>query len=305
MSLRRKSVVAVMIMVAALVPAGAASAGSVSSGALTLTIKDAPFFVKGVQEGLFDYCGDGFPVYEGATLQQALSATSSYGIKSWDVATSYSYDYPGPWTHYAQSAAPLIRYGKDNYNDDCGGGVHNGQGVIVRVTDNHGNVAELEEMERFYLQRWDNTNVDNSFPGSWSFGAAWATNSSCAQCDNNSTAYATKAGASAVFTLTGAWSANGNPPPAAAHLGLVMTKGPGHGAVRLYLDGVLKATIDTKAATYRYRQYVYDFGPLAPGAHTVKLVNVGTSGRPRIDVQGMGLVIGSTDVPLCDPDTCF
>ena len=145
-------------------------------------------------------------------------------------------------------------------------------------------VAELEEMERFYLQRWDNTNVDNSFPGSWSFGAAWAANNSCAQCDNNSTAYATKAGASAVFTLTSAWSANGNPPPVAAHLGLVMTKGPGHGAVRLYLDGLLKATIDTKAATNRYRQYVYDFGPLAPGAHTVKLVNVGTSGRPRIDV---------------------
>ena len=304
MKVRSKAVVAVAALAGVLLlPGGTASAGNVTSGPLTLTVKDSPFFVKGVQEGLFDYCGIPSHVYEGATLQQAVSASSPFGIKSWDLATSFSYSEPDAWVHYAQSAPPLIRYAKDNYNDDCGGGVHNGQGVIVRVTDNNGNVAMLEEMERFYLQRWDNTNVDNSFPGSWSFGAAWAANSPCAQCDNGSTSYATKAGASAVFTLTSDWALNAST-AVAAHLGLVMTKGPGHGRVKLYLDGVLKATIDTKAATYMYRQYVYDFGPFTAGAHTVKLVNVGTKGRPRIDVQGMGLVIGSTDVPLCTPDSC-
>lgn len=289
-------------------PATTASAGSISSGPLTLTIKDSPFIVKGIQETLLDYCGSGggaFGVYEGGLVQQALSATSTYGIASWDIAPAYVYDLPGSWTHYAQSAPPLIQYARDNYDDSCGGGVHNGQGVIVRVTDKKGNVAELEEMAHFDFTRWDNTSAAYNFglsSGAFSFGAAWAAYNPCAQCDNNSTIYATRVGASAVFTLNSTWSSWDN--ALGGHLGLVMTKGPGHGAVKLYLDGALKATIDTYSSAYQYRNYVYDFGPLTPGAHTVKLVNVGTKGRPRIDVQGMALAAGSTYVPTCDPDTC-
>ena len=51
----------------------------------------------------------------------------------------------------------MIQYAKDNYSDDCGGGIHNGRGVFVRVTDTHGNVAELAELESLYFTRWDNT----------------------------------------------------------------------------------------------------------------------------------------------------
>ena len=309
MNTRSKAIVAITALSAVLLlPGGSASAGSVNSGPLTLTIKDSPFFVKGTQETLFDYCGTGggFQIYEGGVVQQAVSATSPYGIASWDVATSYSYDFPSQWTHYAQSAPPLLRYNRDNYDDGCGGGVHNGQGFIVRVTDRHGNVAELEEMASIHFLRWDNTTGEWPFTSgsaSFSFGTAWAANNPCAQCDNGSTVYTTKVGASAVYTLNSSWS-NYYTSPFASHLGLAMTKGPGHGAVKLYLDGALKATVNTYSATWRYRNYVYDFGPLTAGAHTVKLVNVGTSGRPRIDVQGMGLIVGSTYAPSCDPDTC-
>ncbi|MGZ4533282.1 MAG: hypothetical protein ACXVXP_13155 [Mycobacteriaceae bacterium] len=309
MNTKSKALVAVAALAAVLLlPGGSASAGNVSSGPLTLTVKESPFFVKGTQETLFDYCGTdgGFQIYQGGTVQQAVSATSPYGIASWDIATSYSYSEPSPWVHYAQSAPPLLRYSRDNYDDGCGGGVHNGQGFIVRVTDKHGNVAELEEMASIHVPRWDNTTAEDPFTSSaasFSFGAAWAASNPCSKCDNGSTIYTTKAGASAVYTLNSSWS-NPYSDPVASHLGLIMTKGPGHGAVKLYLDGVLKATVNTYSSTWKYRNYVYDFGPLTPGAHTVKLVNVGTPGRPRIDVQGMGQMVGITRVPYCDPDTC-
>ena len=306
-SRRRLSVAAMAVIGLVLVP-GVAVAGSVSSGPLTLTVKDAPFFVKGTQAGILDYCGTGGdqPLWESALLQQGMSATSPYGIASWDVAHSYSFDSPGPWTHYAQTTPPLIRYTMDNYDSsNCGGGISDGQGVIVRVTDKHGNVAELEEMQSFFFERWDNTNVDDGFYGTWTYSSGWAVNSGCGQCVAGTTAYTTRKSASATFTLSNAWSSPPyGPRGTAAHLGLVMTEGPGRGAVKLYVDGALKATIDTKAASYKYRTYIYDAGPLAPGAHTIKIVNVGTSGRPRIDLQGMGMVFGSTDVPYCDPDTC-
>jgi hypothetical protein len=268
-----------------------------------LTLKDSPFFVKGAQEGLFGICDPADP-YAGATVRQGVSATSSYGIASWDVAAAFTYDSPGSWTHYAQSSPPPIQYGRTNYDDACGGGEHNGQGVIVRVTDKHGNVAELEELARFFFDRWNNTATDGILFGTFAFGAGWTSNHPCPQCDHGSTAFATKAGVSAVFTLDKNWPSYTFPAARGGHLGLVMTKGPGHGAVRLYLDGVLKATVDTYSSTWKYRSYVYDFGPLKAGAHTVKLVNVGTAGRPRVDVQGIGLLAGYTDVPVCDPDTC-
>jgi len=289
------------VLVAALAPGATASAGSISSGPLTLTLADSPFFVKGVQEALIDYCGaaDGWQLFQGGVVRQAMSATSPYGIASWDVAESYGYSEPGPWTHYAQSTRPVIQYDRDNYNADCGGGVHNNRGVIVRVTDNQRNVAVLEELARFHFTRWDNTTAGDRLFGSFSFGTAWAPYS-CAACDNGSTIYTKTTGAAAVYQLGATWTDYG---ATAGHLGLVMTRGPGHGAVRIYLDGLYKATVDTYSSTWKYRNYVYDLGIGTAGTHTVRLVNVGTTGRPRIDVQGMALIVGLTRVPICDPDT--
>lgn len=278
---------------------GAASAGSTSTGPLTLTVQDAPYFVKGTQLGLFDVCGGAD--YESASLRQAVSASSSNGIASWDVAQSYSNSEPDSWVHYARSSAPVIKYGRGNYDNDCGGGEPRGVGVIVKVTDTKGNVAMLEELAAFSFSRWDNNSAGYVVPGTFTFSTGWAA-AACAQCDNGSTMNTSKKGASATFTLSSTWAADWG--ATAGHLGLVMTKGPGHGKVKLYFDGALKATVDTKAATSKYRTFVYDFGPFGPGAHTVKLVNVGTAGRPRIDVQGIGLMAGYTRVPLCTPDAC-
>ena len=84
----------------------------------------------------------------------------------------------------------------------------------------------------------------------------------------------------------------------------MMTKGPGHGKVALYLDGKLVTTLDTNATVTTNRLYMWDFGPLTPGAHIVKLVNKATAGRPRIDLNAVALIAGHTYVPTCCVPFC-
>ncbi len=286
---------------AALVLAGAGvgSAGSVSSNGLTLTVKDSPFFVKGTQGTLIHYC-DPYAPNEGATLRQSITATSPYGIANWDIADIWpegSY----AWTHYAQSAAPVLQFQADNYEGDCGGGQGGIEGHDVLVTDNHGNQVEMaENFNAIQVTRWDGSNMEYNDVGTWSYSGTWKVQSPCPSCDNGSQTYSTTANASATFLLNSN-SFYGAP---SGHLGLMLTQGPGHGKAALYLDGKKVGTIDTLASKTKYRMYVWDFGPLTPTGHIIKVVNLGTAGRSRIDLNAISFVRGTTWVSGCTPTTC-
>ncbi len=87
------------------------------------------------------------------------------------------------------------------------------------------------------------------------------------------------------FTKTkNAWASfgfsNGN------GVGLVLTKGPGRGKAAVYVDGKYVKTVDTYSATYKARQYFGIKSFTTGGSHTVKIVNLATSGRSRIDLDG-------------------
>jgi hypothetical protein len=84
---------------------------------------------------------------------------------------------------------------------------------------------------------------------------------------------ATAAGSSLSYTLDG------------RSVALVSTIGPGHGQVRVYVDGVYTATVDTVATTTADRRIVWTHRWASAGWHTVRLVVVGTSGRPRVDLD--------------------
>src|SRR5262249_32890544 len=156
-------------------------------------VKDSPFFVKGSPEGLYAYnCGSGIGTewIETGKVRLGVSATSPYGIASWDVSEPSGVDFPPPWTHYAQSAPPVLSHFLDNFPADGGGQAYPPQGWIVRVPDKHGNVAPLEEDSAFWFGRWDNTAPGTATPaGSFSYGTGWSVNSGCAKCDNGSTVY--------------------------------------------------------------------------------------------------------------------
>ena len=68
------------------------------------------------------------------------------------------------------------------------------------------------------------------------------------------------------------------------HVGLVMAKGPDRGSAAIYVDDVRVGTVDTHAAANDNRRIVFD-QRMAAGTHTLSIVNLGTAGHPRIDVD--------------------
>jgi hypothetical protein len=84
-----------------------------------------------------------------------------------------------------------------------------------------------------------------------------------------------RAGAFARFTFTGrdvAWIAE---------------KGIGKGRAKVYVDGVLRTTVDLAAAADVPRQIVFRAHWTTAGSHVVKIVVEGTVGRPIVTVDGL------------------
>jgi len=59
-----------------------------------------------------------------------------------------------------------------------------------------------------------------------------------------------------------------------------------HGSARVYVDGVLKATVNTRSSPRLTRVIASTFEWPSDGAHTLKIVNAASGGHPRIDVDG-------------------
>lgn len=79
--------------------------------------------------------------------------------------------------------------------------------------------------------------------------------------------------ASASFTFTG------------TNVAWVGTKATNRGQAHIYLDGVFTTTVDLYAASTSARTVLASYSWATAGSHTMKVVVVGTSGRPSIDVD--------------------
>jgi Concanavalin A-like lectin/glucanases superfamily len=115
--------------------------------------------------------------------------------------------------------------------------------------------AGAQEGSAVYTGKWPTT----SFAGAW----------------GGSAKYSTAASASATFSCA---SCNA--------IAWVTDEDSQHGSAKVYVDGVLKATIGTKAASKLNRVIAYAFQWASDGAHTLKIVNVATAGHPRVTVDG-------------------
>ena len=69
------------------------------------------------------------------------------------------------------------------------------------------------------------------------------------------------------------------------HVALVMAKGPARGKAAIYFDGRFATTVDTYARANTNRVVVWEKELTGTVNHTVKVVNLATSGRPRIDID--------------------
>ena len=73
-------------------------------------------------------------------------------------------------------------------------------------------------------------------------------------------------------------------------IALVGSKSPGRGKAKVYIDGVLAATVDFRRSSAAHRQVVFTRSWATARPHTLKVVVLGTSGRPRVDVDAFVIV---------------
>jgi len=137
----------------------------------------------------------------------------------------------------------------------------------ARATDRLANVSTWATGPAVRPLLTQQTSTAIRYSGTW---RSLATSSA----SGGSIRYSTSRGASASFTFTGvsvAW---------------VAARGPSRGSARVYLDGAYAGTVSLYASSGHSRAIVFakTFG--VNGSHTLRIVVLGTSGHPRVDVDG-------------------
>ncbi len=92
-------------------------------------------------------------------------------------------------------------------------------------------------------------------------------------------------GAYSTFTFTG------------RSLGLVTSTGPSNGAYKVYVDGTLSATVDTFAASAKTRVVTWSSTWATTGTHTIKVLVLGTVGRPTVVFDAIAGLYADTTAP--------
>jgi hypothetical protein len=78
---------------------------------------------------------------------------------------------------------------------------------------------------------------------------------------------------------------------AATQVAWVAAVGPTRGQARVYVDGVQVRTVDTRSSVSQPRRIVFATGRMALARHTVEIRVVGTSGRPRVDLDAFVAIV--------------
>jgi hypothetical protein len=85
--------------------------------------------------------------------------------------------------------------------------------------------------------------------------------------------YSTTAGSTATASING------------SRVGWLSRTGPTSGTARVYVDGVLRKTVNLYAATTGIRQLVFTYSWTTVGNHKLKIVVSGTAGHPRVTLD--------------------
>jgi hypothetical protein len=141
----------------------------------------------------------------------------------------------------------------------------------VRSRDKAGNVGAWTA-----AYSWGTALRQNSY-SSMVYGGSWST-TSAVDASGGSYKASSSPGASATLAFSG------------RAIGLVSLVGPDRGAVQVWVDGALAATVDTRSDTTIYRQVIWSKTWTSYGSHTIKLVVVGTAGRPSFAFDAYEIV---------------
>lgn len=141
----------------------------------------------------------------------------------------------------------------------------------VRATDKYGNVGYWDYGPTFTPRYLGDSNARIAYTGAWATEfdpTAWG----------GSLRRADAAGASARLEFVGrdvAWIAE---------------RGPGKGRAWVYVDGVLRKTVDLTAGGDIPRAVVYRFHWSTVGTHRIRIVVEGTAGHPVVTLDGFAIL---------------
>jgi hypothetical protein len=133
----------------------------------------------------------------------------------------------------------------------------------VRASDGLGATSAFAYGSSFVPRIHDNTSSLITYTG------AWTTSSPYTPYWGGTVRYASTAGASATFSFTG------------SSVSWIAYKSSTRGSAQVYVDNVLKATVNLNATTATAKFEAYAFSWATSGAHSLKVVVV--SGRVDID----------------------
>lgn len=167
-------------------------------------------------------------------------------------------------------------------DQSCGGGNWSAYQWLVTARDAAGNetVKSVRGGRMRITQETGQANTTSQYAVSptVAYSGTWSS-SSCACWSAGAVRKTTAKGASVTMTVP---VAVGN----VVRLALVMSKAPNRGKFKVYVDGVLRSTVDTYSATSKNQVIVWEKA-LGKGTHKVKVVNEATAGRPRIDLDAI------------------
>jgi hypothetical protein len=142
----------------------------------------------------------------------------------------------------------------------------------VRAIDRAGNVGAWVYGSSFKIAGVSQASSAVHYAGSW-------TTSTSTQWWGGTARSSSKAGSTASYTFTG---------KSIAWVGL---KASNRGKANVYVNGVLKATVDLRSTTVQKQVVVWAANYSTSARRTVTIKVLGTSGRPRVDVDGF--IVGS------------
>jgi hypothetical protein len=141
----------------------------------------------------------------------------------------------------------------------------------VRTRDAAGNVSPWVEGVVLNPALTQESSSSITYRGTWSTARSSLYSA-------GATRYTTSSTASASYTVTG------------RGIALVTSLAATRGKLKVYIDGTYAGTIDLYRTTASHRTIGFSRMFASSGTHTIKLVGMGTTGRPRVDVDAFALI---------------
>lgn len=207
-------------------------------------------------------------------LSTSVSKTKVFGV-SWsgatDAAPSSGISYDVMYRSFRSSTWRYFKSATTARSGSFTGSPGNAYLFRVRSRDNAGNVSGWSATKETIVP-YDNNSAISAHSG---FDTLYSNSASSFYM--GTVRYSTVAGQSLTYRFSG------------KSVNLIGTKGASRSKAKIYIDGNYIRTVEEYSASARYRQVIYTKAWSAVGTHTIKIVNLATSGRTRFDVDGLGV----------------